>query len=125
MRTKLRATCFWRPLAPTGWFPTPQPKGPSRSASASPWEPRARAGADLFSKVCGFSHRPRPRAADLQNGSALRSLLAQLRMPALRRLPDNPVILSVRSDPEPVDSLFDIGSQRSIMFADAHGPKIA
>ena len=27
--------------------------------------------ADLFFKVCGFSHQPRPRIADLENGSTL------------------------------------------------------
>ena len=81
--------------------------------------------ADLFSKVCGLSHRPRPRAADLQDRSALRLLLAQLRMPALRRLPDNPVVLGVRSDPEPVDSLLDVSPQCPVMIADADGPKMA
>jgi hypothetical protein len=40
-------------------------------------------------------------------------------------LPNNPVVLSVGSDPEPIDSLLDVSSKCSVMFADAHGPKIA
>ncbi len=43
----------------------------------------------------------------------------------LRGLPDNPVVLSVRSDPNPVDSFFDVSSQCSVMLADADGPKTA
>jgi hypothetical protein len=38
---------------------------------------------------------------------------------------DNPVILRMRSDPEPIDSLLYVGSECPIMFADAHGPKVA
>jgi hypothetical protein len=46
-------------------------------------------------------------------------------MPSLRGLPDNPVVLSVSADPEPVDSFLDVGSQCSVMIADAHGPTTA
>jgi hypothetical protein len=47
----------------------------------------------------------------------------QLRMPSLRGLPDDPVVLSVRSDPNL--SFFDVSSQCSAMFADAHRQKNA
>jgi len=74
------------------------------------------AGADLFSKVGGSSQQSRESAADLRNRFALR----------LRRgSADNPVVLGVGSDPEPVDSVGDVSSQRPVMFADAHAPKIA
>ena len=39
--------------------------------------------ADLFFKVCGFSHRPCPKAADLQNRCAL---LARCALPAMHSL---------------------------------------
>jgi hypothetical protein len=41
-----------------------------------------------------------------------------------RGLANNPVILSMGADPDPIDSLFDLGSQCSVMVADAHKPKI-
>jgi hypothetical protein len=72
--------------------------------------------AQTFFQSGGSPQQSRGSAADLQNRLAFR----------LRRgLPDNPVILSVRSDPEPIDSLLDASSQRPVMFADAHAPKIA
>jgi hypothetical protein len=46
-------------------------------------------------------------------------------MPAWRGSPDNPVVLGVRPDPEPVDAFFDVDPQRSVVFSDADGAKIA
>jgi hypothetical protein len=40
-------------------------------------------------------------------------------------LPDHSVVLGVRADPESIDSLSDVDSQRSVMFANADGPKAA
>jgi hypothetical protein len=52
-------------------------------------------------------------------------LLVQPGRALLHGLPHNSVIFSMRPDPEPIDSFFDISSQCSVMFADADGPKFA
>ena len=63
-----------RPAAKTDYPPGRAPQEPPGRAPLGPTICRAGkqgSASDLFFKVCGFSHRPRPRAADLQNRSAL------------------------------------------------------
>ena len=38
---------------------------------------------------------------------------------------DDLVVIGVRADPDPMDVAFDLGCQRAVMQADAHGPKRA
>ena len=63
--------------------------------------------------------------ASIVTGGARKAKAFEAVPERLRELTHNLVVVRVSADPNPIDTFFDLSSQRTVMITDTRGPKLA